>query len=61
MVIQRTGLDAQQGTCHAGRSGPPDVCLTFLTFCKHLEDGELSMLLFHIHHHTQYRAHEAQN
>ena len=37
------------------------VCLTFLTFCKHLEDGELSMLLFHIHHHTQYRAHEAQN
>lgn len=37
------------------------VCLTFLTFCKHLEDGELGMLLFHIHHHTQYRAHEAQN
>lgn len=28
------------------------VCLLFLMFCKHVEDRELDMLLFHVHYHT---------
>lgn len=51
----RPGCSAGHTPCWA-LSASRCVCLTCLIFCKHLEDRELSMLLFHVHHHTQHRA-----